>query len=208
KKKVEKEAAEAAEKEKSKPVTDASGNVKPAVSGSGSGQSAKAEAPKTIKSVSIKSFTKPGNGTAGQKNEKAAQGVVEGNNGIDPTWEETFSPEQLQRVWNAYARLVENSNPRLFSMLTAHSPRLKGDRVVVFPLKNETQEVELLKGKKGLFDFLKKELRNAKLVLETEYIREESGPQKAYTSADKYKVLAEKNPTLDKLRSMLNLDIE
>ncbi|WP_025006902.1 hypothetical protein [Marinilabilia salmonicolor] len=93
-------------------------------------------------------------------------------------------------------------------MLTAHSPRLKGDRVVVFPLKNETQEVELLKGKKGLFDFLKKELRNAKLVLETEYIREESGPQKAYTSADKYKVLAEKNPTLDKLRSMLNLDIE
>ncbi|WP_258176705.1 hypothetical protein [Marinilabilia salmonicolor] len=114
----------------------------------------------------------------------------------------------MQRVWNGYARSVEKSNPRLFSMLTAHSPRLKGDKVVVFPLKNETQEVELLKEKKGLFDFLKKELRNAKLSLETEYIREESGPQKAYTAADKYKVLAEKNPSLDKLRNMLNLDIE
>ncbi len=80
--------------------------------------------------------------------------------------------------------------------------------MVVFPLKNETQEVELLKEKGNLFGFLKKELRNARLQLEIEYIREENGPPRAYTSADKYKVLAEKNPALDKLRNMLNLDIE
>jgi intein-encoded DNA endonuclease-like protein len=66
----------------------------------------------------------------------------------------------------------------------------------------------LLKEKRSLFEYLKKELKNAKLQLEIEYIREESGSQKAYTAADKYKVLAEKNPTLDKLRNMLNLDIE
>ncbi len=93
-------------------------------------------------------------------------------------------------------------------MLTAHSPRLKGDHVVVFPLKNETQEVELMKEKAGLFNFLKRDLKNAQLQLEVEYIREDRGPQKAFTAADKYKVLAEKNPTLEKLRNMLNLDIE
>lgn len=171
-------------------------------------QAAKPAAPKTLKSVSIKSFTKPGSVPSSHKVEETGEEITKGDNGIDSEWEESFSPERLQQVWNLYARSVEESNPRMFSMLTAHSPRLKGQNMVVFPLKNETQEVELLKEKGNLFDFLKKELRNAKLQLEIEYVREESGSQRAYTAADKYKVMAEKNPTLDKLRNMLNLDIE
>ncbi|PWE00222.1 hypothetical protein DDZ16_06360 [Marinilabilia rubra] len=93
-------------------------------------------------------------------------------------------------------------------MLTAHAPRLKGSHVVIFPLRNETQEVELMKEKSSLFNRLKKELKNAKLQLEVEYIREERSQQKAFTSADKYKVLAEKNPSLNKLKDALNLDLE
>ncbi len=176
--------------------------------GSRGNQASKPAPPKTLKSVSIKSFTKPESVSASQKVEESGEEISKGNNGIDPDWEESFSPERLQQIWTLYARSVEKSNPRMFSMLTAHSPRLKGNNMVVFPLKNETQEVELLKEKGNLFNFLKKELKNAKLQLEIEYIREESGSQKAYTAADKYKVLAEKNPTLDKLRNMLNLDIE
>ncbi|MFO8001239.1 MAG: hypothetical protein R6U46_08340 [Marinilabilia sp.] len=93
-------------------------------------------------------------------------------------------------------------------MLTASSPRLKENNTVVFPLRNETQEVELMKEKTPLFDHLKRELKHAGLQLEIEYIQEESGPKKAYTAADKYKVLAEKNPLLDKLKDVLRLDLE
>ncbi|WP_462317779.1 hypothetical protein [Marinilabilia sp.] len=171
--------------------------------------SSKPAPPKTLKSVSIKAFTKPGSSPA--RNEAEKNGVAEDsndNNGIDPSWENAFSPEELQRVWNDYARTVEKTNPRLFSMLTAHSPRLKGSSVVVFPLRNETQEVELMKEKSSLFNKLKRELKNAKLQLEVEYIREERTQQKAFTSADKYKVLAEKNPALNKLKDALNLDLE
>ena len=93
-------------------------------------------------------------------------------------------------------------------MLTAQSPRLKDQNVVVFPLRNETQKVELMKEKAQLFDHLKRELKNAGLTLEIEFIKEENGPQKAYTAADKYKVLAAKNPVLDKLKDVLRLDLE
>lgn len=130
------------------------------------------------------------------------------NNGIDAEWDNSFTPEQLQKVWNDYARLIEKSNPRLFSMLTARSPRLKGNDVIVFPLQNETQEVELLKEKSPLFNHLRRELKNAKLQLEIEYTRDETGSQKAYTAADKYKLLADKNPLLDKLKDVFNLDLE
>ncbi len=131
-----------------------------------------------------------------------------GSDNIDPSWNNSFTPDQLQEVWNEYARSVEKSNSRLYSMLTAKSPRLKGQNVVVFPLQNETQEVELIKEKGSLFDHLKRKLKHASLILEIEYIREEKGPQKAYTVTDKYKVLAEKNPFLDKLKDALNLDLE
>jgi DNA polymerase-3 subunit gamma/tau len=130
------------------------------------------------------------------------------DNGIDPSWENQFTPEQLQKVWNEYARSVEKTNPRLFSMLTARSPRLKGTSVIVFPLQNETQEVELLKEKSALFNWLKRQLENAKLQLEVEYIRENKNQQKAFTSADKYRTLVEKNPLLEKLKDALNLDLE
>lgn len=171
--------------------------------------STKPTSSKTLKSVSIKAFTKPGSSPSQEEAEKNS--VAEdsnGNNGIDPSWENAFSPEELQRVWNDYARTVEDSNPRLFSMLTAHTPRLKGSNVVVFPLRNETQEVELMKEKSSLFNKLKKELKNAKLQLEVEYIREDRTQQKAFTAADKYKVLADKNPVLNKLKDALNLDLE
>lgn len=161
-----------------------------------------------MQSVSIKSFTKP-NG------KPESNGKVEGddspsvvNNGIDAAWDNSFTPEQLQKIWNDYARLIEKSNPRLFSMLTARSPRLKGNDVIVFPLQNETQEVELLKEKSPLFNHLRRELKNAKLQLEIEYTRDENGSQKAYTAADKYKLLADKNPLLDKLKDVFNLDLE
>ncbi len=111
-------------------------------------------------------------------------------------------------MWSAYARSIESKNPRLFSMLTARSPRLKGKQVVVFPLQNETQEVELLKEKTPLFNYLRRELKNAGLQLEIEYVREGTGQQKAFTAADKYKLLAEKNPVLNKLKDALNLDLE
>ncbi|MGQ1889754.1 hypothetical protein ACT29H_04860 [Thermophagus sp. OGC60D27] len=93
-------------------------------------------------------------------------------------------------------------------MLTAHTPRLKGKQVVVFPLQNETQEVELMREKGPLLNFLRRELKNAGVQLEVEYVREEQEPSKAYTAADKYKLLAEKNPVLNKLKDALNLDLE
>ncbi|MGM0376323.1 MAG: hypothetical protein ACQEQ0_06085 [Bacteroidota bacterium] len=162
------------------------------------------------KSVSIKSFTSAGKNKHGEAHKSETE-HIESNaaaSDIDPAWDQSFTPEQLQKAWNNYAHTIEKSNPRLFSMLTAQSPRLKDQNVVVFPLRNETQRVELMKEKAPLFDHLKRELKNAGLKLEIEFIKEENGPQKAYTAADKYKVLAEKNPLLDKLKDVLRLDLE
>ena len=163
---------------------------------------------KKLKSFSIKKLASSNNTSqptvARQKDSSHKPVETE----IDPSWRNDFTPEQLQRVWSNYAHSVEAQNPRLFSMLTAHTPRLKGEHVVVFPLQNETQEVELMREKRALLNFLRRELKNAGVLLEVEYVREDLEPTKAYTASDKYKLLAEKNPVLNKLKDALNLDLE
>jgi hypothetical protein len=160
-----------------------------------------------LQSVSIKSFIKSGNPSESQVEETNGESYG-GKTNIDSSWENPFSPEQLQKAWNGYAHQVETSNPRLFSMLTARSPRLKGQNVIIFPLQNETQEVELMKAKTALFDYLRGELKHAKLQLEVECVKEDRVRQKAFTASDKYKVLADKNPLLERLKNVFNLDLE
>jgi DNA polymerase-3 subunit gamma/tau len=163
---------------------------------------------KTLKRFSIKEFTSAKETSLKQSQQQNVVRELSESEEVDPSWNNEFTPEELQKVWYDYARSIKSENPRLFSMLTARSPRLKGKQVVVFPLQNETQEVELLKEKTPLFNYLRRELKNAGLRLEIEYVRNGTGQQKAFTAADKYKLLAEKNPVLNKLKDTLNLDLE
>jgi DNA polymerase-3 subunit gamma/tau len=163
---------------------------------------------KKLKSFSIKKLSSLQQTSEQSSNIQGNQPHSGIDSEIDPSWDNDVTPEMLQKAWANYAQTIESKNPRLFSMLMAHSPRLKGKHAVVFPLQNETQEVELVREKGPLMRFLRKELKNARLQLEVEYVREESEPTKAFTAADKYKLLVQKNPVLDKLRDALNLDLE
>ncbi|TRX70515.1 hypothetical protein [Carboxylicivirga sp. M1479] len=76
-------------------------------------------------------------------------------------------------------------------------------------LRNKTQEYELHKERSNILSFLRRSLRNANISLDFEIsVEEESGTRKAFTVADKYKVMTEKNPALAKFRKEFNLDIE
>ena len=58
-----------------------------------------------------------------------------------------------------------------------------------------------------LLDFLRAELRNQKIQLETNLI-ETVSQSKPYTAEDKYRAMVEKNPALKVLRESLDLELE
>jgi DNA polymerase-3 subunit gamma/tau len=65
-----------------------------------------------------------------------------------------------------------------------------------------------LKERRGdLLDFLRGELRNQKIQLETNLI-ESVSQSKPYTAGDKYRVMVEKNPALKALKESLDLELE
>ncbi|WP_262327732.1 hypothetical protein [Carboxylicivirga litoralis] len=80
---------------------------------------------------------------------------------------------------------------------------------LLIKLRNKTQEHELGKERSTITSFLRRNLKNARIQLSFEISQDEdNGPKKAFTVADKYKVMSEKNPALALFRKEFNLDLE
>ncbi|TLX74408.1 hypothetical protein E9993_12930 [Labilibacter sediminis] len=93
-------------------------------------------------------------------------------------------------------------------MLNNHLPVLKDGYILHVSLKNKTQDNELVAEKTRIFAHLRSQLKNAKLNLETEIVHNEQHTKKAFTAAEKAKLMAEKNPILLKLTNKFDLDVE
>lgn len=115
----------------------------------------------------------------------------------------------LLQSWKAYASSIEKSNSRLFSILNNHFPTLENGITVKLELRNPIQEGEVLKEKNALFTFLKNQLKNTTLELETFINTQETDTSsEVFTASDKLKAMMEKNPVLAKLKQQFNLDLD
>lgn len=125
------------------------------------------------------------------------------------SWNEVITQEALAETWRKYSMNYQNTNPRLYSILDNHKPALVGEKQLKILLRNKTQENELLKEKSVITGYLKRSLRNAHLSLEFEVSTSEiEGPKKAFTVADKFKLMVEKNPALMQFKKEFGLDLE
>lgn len=128
---------------------------------------------------------------------------------IDMSWNELITQEGIDEAWRKYCMAVKNSNPRLYSIVDNHKPNLVGERKLLIKLKNKLQETELQKEKSAMSGYLKRALKNARLELEFEISFDENdAPKRAYTLADKFKLMMEKNPDLIKFKQEFGLDLE
>lgn len=125
------------------------------------------------------------------------------------SWNDVVTQERLDESWRKYSKDYQNTNPRLYSILDNHTPTLVGEKQLKILLRNKTQENELLKEKSVITGFLKRSLKNAHLTLDFEIASSDNaGPKKAFTVADKFKLMAEKNPALMDFKKEFGLDLE
>jgi len=126
--------------------------------------------------------------------------------GSRPT--ELFSQDALESSWNTYAKQMQQKGKHnLYSTLSFRKPVLKENALIEFTIDNKVQEETLENEKSDLLGFLRKELNNYSAALKT-VINTIDSERKPYTSGDKFKRMAEKNPTLLKLKQQFDLDIE
>jgi len=120
----------------------------------------------------------------------------------------TFTQDLLELAWDSYCRQIrKNEQLNLYSTLTFRKPQLKENFLIEFTIENKVQEEALETEKAGLLVFLRKELNNFAITLKT-IINTVESERKPYTSGDKFKRMAEKNPALSRLKQQFDLDLE
>ena len=147
-------------------------------------------------------------GTLGVKKETtaAAAPAVEKEVPVTPTRNTPFTADQL---FDAWAGLVQHfpGEERLIAMLNTLVPELVTPELCRITVANPWQKQEFAKFGKQVMDLVRDTLKNDKLKLVVE-VGEYKKTTRAYTAAEKYKVLVDMNPHVAELRSRMNLQLE
>ena len=141
---------------------------------------------------------------------KAADDTVEPTPGamIDPTWSEEVTAERLEGAWASFVeKLRADDRLALVATMSLGAPELRGSQVV-YAVNNPLQREQMDGLRTEVLVHLKTELKNAQLELHLEMKEQAMEEKKAFLSdKDRYDMMVEKNPALDKLRKALDLDL-
>lgn len=119
--------------------------------------------------------------------------------------EHPFTEEQLMQKWAEYLESL-NDRPNLKASLN-RQPMWTPDGKLVLKIDNLVQEELIRDEKPRLVAWLKRELRNGSLELNTVMVSEPARKM-IYTDGEKLEEMVRKNPTLALLKQKFNLDFD
>ena len=115
----------------------------------------------------------------------------------------------LKDAWQRFSESIREEHPRIYSTMKNQTPIVKEGHVVGVTMNNRVQEEEFSRNiKPDLTTFLRKELGNSKISIETYILEEEKDNNNPYTPEEKFEHLSKKNPNLKDLKQEFNLDFE
>jgi len=112
----------------------------------------------------------------------------------------------LIKFWITYAESLSAAKEHLKNTLLNCQPVLKGDLTLEVAVYNPIQNDELTDCSAELLSFLRKNLNNEHIKMQI-IITEKEEQDIIYTATDKYKYLADKYPSLEKLRETFDLTL-
>lgn len=118
-----------------------------------------------------------------------------------------FDNDQLDKSWIKFQKKINKEGRKnLASILSINKPEIIKGNLISYTLTNNTNKLELEKNKVDLLNFLKKDLKNDKILLE---IRVNKLKEKSfvYTPSEKYDKLKKLNPNIEILRKEFKLNL-
>ena len=148
-------------------------------------------------------------GTLGVKKENTAAAAPTATAEAAPAAPTRNNPFTADQLFDAWAGLVQHfpGEERLIAMLNTLVPELVTPELCLITVANPWQKQEFAKFGKRVMDLVRDALKNDLLKLQVE-VGEYKKTTRAYTAAEKYKVLVDMNPHLAELRTRMNLQLE
>ncbi|ALU74930.1 DNA polymerase III subunit gamma/tau [Tenacibaculum dicentrarchi] len=118
-----------------------------------------------------------------------------------------FKDKELKDAWKVYTLKTQQlGDLSIASVLASSQPVLAKEYTVTFAVPNELMQVQLERIKAKLTRFLREKLNNYAIQI-TIVVNEVVEKKFAYTPQEKFTKLKEKNPLIEKLKSVFGLDI-
>jgi hypothetical protein len=115
---------------------------------------------------------------------------------------EPFTAEQLSQKWKEFLSLIQD-RPSLVATLS-NVPEIRQEGMLKLKIGNSVQEDEIRTIKPELVNFLRRELHNSEIEVQTVFERVEV-EKVHYSDAEKMQILIQKNPDLITLTQKFNL---
>ena len=122
----------------------------------------------------------------------------------EPKHEEAFAKEDVDKHWQEFIAIKKENGKHQEIMLLKEPYTLEANKVVV-KLSNEVLNITFNHLKADLQGFLRKALKNNKIVLEA-IVEETAREDMIYTNKEKFAHLTKKHPVLKDLKEKLGLD--
>lgn len=143
-----------------------------------------------------------------KKSEHEKSNGSEQNSDSPASLKTLFTQQALEITWDKYANdLKAKGRANLATALLSKRPVLSGESLIEFTITNKALEETFDEDKMNFLGFLRNDLKNFEIQLNLIMAISED-KNNLYTANDRYKHLAEKNPTINKLRQAFDLDIE
>ena len=123
--------------------------------------------------------------------------------------EEKYTADRLVRVWRQYAFQVKDEGQETFyNALVKRDPLIEKNDVLKLFVENQIQVDYIKPLLNKLISFIRKSLQNYNITIEIELTENPVEDIKLMHRKDKFKAMAKKNPNLNTLKNLFNLDIE
>lgn len=133
----------------------------------------------------------------------------EEQDGVQVTENQPLELENLLMHWRKYAfQLKEQNKASVFSVMTNRDPKIINDNTIIYEVESQWTEGVFKPELYELLAYLKVNLKNGSLQIQIRVLEEEKQVVNPHSPSQKFKILAEKNPNLNMLQRMFNLDVD
>ncbi len=123
--------------------------------------------------------------------------------------EKAFNEAMLKKKWSDYADSLAKDKPRLAAALRHHLPDITGTNIIRITVENKNLKEDFENHlKPALMEYLRNELENDRIALRIDVEETPGGSKKPYTPEEKYEYMKKKNPEIEKMRRLFDLDLE
>ncbi|MCF8379664.1 MAG: DNA polymerase III subunit gamma/tau [Bacteroidales bacterium] len=122
---------------------------------------------------------------------------------------EIFSKEDLLKSWDVFVEQIKEDKPRIYSTLKEKDLSITKEFLIEIEFDNLDQlENFNHQIKQQLINHLRSDLSNSSIDIITRLKDRDDTGRRLYTVEERFKYLAEKNPSLVKLKQKFNLDFD